>query len=464
MNSVHFCTVERRNFGDLLSAEGKYRLKVQSVRDLASVLQLRPGDKTVTAVWSQDPRQSTQLPEMLICQDGTSSDWAAWITTFGAKVRPFSAFTRLIERTAAQNLATSARTPVLNGLTWPITGLILGEVLAASRLPDRSLDSLAANACESTLSFAMFRAACLYSRFQEWGALVHSWEFVRKVTRQQPRTVESSAVARVCAAIIDAASLSDDGLLAGSGDVNVLRVCREIISSPESIPQSLSLIPQFTSIAERMFGPREERVVAFNEFVRNLNRPPSDYDELTSFMLGYLASRIAPGTMQHSGVLAPIAHRYKTALLWYGFCAGFGGTDLSARNLLSSQRSTPDLPVSERRVARDLLRPESLLAYPTCDLAFEELLVLSRTGGDPLSGLIRTSQGSAIVDLVPGVSTVVNVSSKGPEAPMRTERERDLIVAMGEHINRLRDLYRDLAGTDTLDGQRSLLPPKRKKP
>ena len=82
MNSVHFCTVERRNFGDLSPAEGVYRLKLQSVRDLASVVQLRPGDQAVTAVSSRDPRQSTQLPEMLICQDGTGSDWAAWITTF----------------------------------------------------------------------------------------------------------------------------------------------------------------------------------------------------------------------------------------------------------------------------------------------------------------------------------------------------------------------------------------------
>ena len=81
-----------------------------------------------------------------------------------------------------------------------------------------------------------------------------------------------------------------------------------------------------------------------------------------------------------------------------------------------------------------------------------------------MSGLIRTSQGSSIVELVPGVSTVVNVSSKGPEAPTRTARERDLIAKWGEHINRLRGLYRDLAGTDTVDVQRSLLPSKRKKP
>jgi hypothetical protein len=464
MNSVYFCPVERRNFGDLLSADGVYRLNLQSARDLVSALQMRPAAQTVVAVWSQDPRESTQLPEMLICQDGTGSDWAAWITTFGAKVRPFSAFTRLIERTAVENLAISARTPVLNGITWPVAGLILGEVLAASGLPDRSLDSMAANACESTLSFAMFRAASIYSKFQRWDELVQSWEFVRKVTRQHPRTVEGSAVARVCATVIDAASLSDSEPWSGSADVNVLRVCREIIKSPESVPQSLSVVPQFTSIVERMFGPREERVVAFTDFIRSLDRTPSIDGELTSFMLGYLASRIAPGTIQHSGVLGPITHRYPTALLWYGFCAGLGGTDINARNSVSWKRWVPDLPLSARRIVRDLLRPEPLLAYPTCDVASMELLVLSRTGGDPLANLIRTSQGSAIVELFPAVWTVINVSSKGPEGPTRTAKERDLLTAIGEHIDRLRELYRDLAGIDAGVVQRSLLPPKRKRP
>ena len=465
MNSVHFCLVERRNFGDLLSAEGVFRLNLQSERDLASVLRMRPPDQALIAVWSRDPLQSAQLPEMLICQDGMGSDWAAWITTFGGKVRPFSAFTRLIERTIAHDLATSARPPFLNGLTWPVAGLVLGEVLAASRLPDRSLDSLPANACESTLSFAMFRAASTYARFRQWNELVEAWEFVRRITRQHPRTVESSAVARVCATVIDAASLSDYSPHAGSSDVDVRRVCREIITSPELIPPSLSVIPEFASIADRMFGPREERVVAFTDFVRSVDRSPSPSpsDELTSFILGYLASRIAPGTMQHSGVLAPIAHKYSTALLWYGFCAGFGGMDFSPRNSIPGRRLMPDLPVSARRLARDLLRPESLFSYPTCDVAFTELLVLSRTGGDPLAGLIRTSHGSAIVDLVPGVWTVVNVPSKGTEGPSRTMRERDLIAAIGEHINRLQDLCRDLAGTDTADGQRSLLPPRRKR-
>src|SRR5262249_9076905 len=151
--------------------------------------------------------------------------------------------------------------------------------------------------------------------------------------------------------------------------------------------------------------------------------------ELTSFMLGYLASRIAPGTFVHSAILSPIVHRYPTALLWYGFCAGFGGTDVSERESVSSKRSMPDLPVTARRVVRDLLRPEPVLAYPTCDIAFVELVVLSRTG-DPLSGLTRTSHGVAIVDLFPAVWTAINLPLKGMEGPARTQREKDVITAM----------------------------------
>ena len=130
-------------------------------------------------------------------------------------------------------------------------------------------------------------------------------------------------------------------------------------------------------------------------------------------MLGYLASRIAPGTMQHSAILGPITHRYATALLWYGFFAGLGRLEINVRSTIGRKtvdsRISPQ-PLDGSRV--DLLRPEPILSAPNCDIAFLELLALSRTGGDPLAGLTRTTQGTATIELAPAVCTVVNVSSK----------------------------------------------------
>jgi hypothetical protein len=466
MNTLYSCAVERRDFGNLLSAEGVARLDLARTWDPeALVAGLSPRDQSVVAVWSQDPTSEGQLPDLLVCQDGTEGDWAAWITTFGAKIRPFSAFMRLIARSLLENLAGDPQSPALGRLTWPVAGLILGEVLAASGLPDRSLETMPANACESTLSFAMFRARAAHPRFRQWRQLADQWESVRQATRQHPRLIESAAVARVCATILEAVVSPGAHSLLGAGDSDVVDVCREVIKSPETAPRSLSVILQFASVEKRMGGPREDRVVAFSEFVRAVEGSPSTDTELTSFMLGYLASRIAPGTIQHSSILRPVMHRFATALLWYGFCAGLGRPEASLRNVSGQRWPTLDLPASARRVARDLIRPEPIFAPPACDIAFHELLALSRTGGDPLVSLIRTTQGTATVELVPGVWTVVNVSPKsGPDDSLRPERERDILASMGEYIDRLSGAYNDLVRHEIGETkQRPLFPPKRKK-
>jgi hypothetical protein len=216
-----------------------------------------------------------------------------------------------------------------------------------------------------------------------------------------------------------------------------------------------------------MQGTREERVVAFSEFARQIEEKPATDKELTSFVLGYLVSRIAPGTIQHSAVLEPLVHRYPTAMLWYGFCAGVGGTEVNSRNSVGTTRPILELPAIAKWIARDLLRAETILDVPTCDISFLELLSLSRSGGDdPLFGLTRTAQGTAIVELMPRIWTVVNVSTKpGPGESSRSAREKDLLALMGESIERLRRTYGDLITSETIDhNQRDLFPSKRKRP
>ena len=95
------------------------------------------------------------------------------------------------------------------------------------------------------------------------------------------------------------------------------------------------------------------------------------------------------------------------------------------------------------------------------------MLALSRTGGDPLEGLIKMTQGSVIVELLPGVCTSVNVSSKPPvESKVPELRERKFIAIMGEQIERLRETYKVLFAAEAPGSeaeQRPLLPSRRKK-
>jgi hypothetical protein len=404
---------------------------------------------------------------MLVCDDETDQDWAAWITTFGAKIRPFSAYMRLFTYTGILRVVKAARTPTLDRFSWPLAGIVLGEVLASSGLPDKALEALPAAACASTLSFAMFRARACYFEFDAWEYIVAAWDGVREATRQRARVVDSSAIARVCGLVIDATSRGDRVRSLPYGNLEILEACEELLSLREDVPSIVIKVPLVAAVERRMHGSREDRVVAFEEFmVRVADRLPTD-PEVTAFLLGYLASRIAPGTIRHSSVLMPIAQRYPTALLWYGFCAGLGSGRVEfvmPKEDQGAGRAGLDLPSSARRVVRDLLQPEVLTGPPSRDISFLELRALSRTGGDPLEGIISTTQGTVTVELIPGVWTAVNVSSRAAMSEnVRSARERETMARLGETIERLNSLYRELpiGGIDA--EQESLFPTKRRK-
>jgi hypothetical protein len=229
-----------------------------------------------------------------------------------------------------------------------------------------------------------------------------------------------------------------------SGDRYAYNACREFISSPRSVPSSFSTVLHFIEAERMMHGSRENRVVAFEQFIGQLERMPREDSELMSFAVGYLASRIAPGTIRHYSVLDPVTRRYPTVALWYGFCAGFGEAEMD-----TGGRQGLDLPTSARRIVRDLLRTDSVLDAPVCDIGVLELAALSRTSAAPLDGLITTTPGTAVIELAPCVCTSANVSSKPvAEAVTRSARERNTIAAIGQQIERLQEMYRDLIRSD----------------
>ena len=410
MKTYYYIQVDRRDFGDLISEEGILRLRIETAGEIDLIRS--PVKDGIIAVWSSNPQETKQLPEVLICKDETQNDWAAWITTFAAKIRPFSAYMRLIPHSDFRQTMESTPTRDIGQFMWPTAGLILGEALGASGLPDKALETLSATAFLSTLTFVMCRTATLYPGYREWSHLVEMWKSVREVTKQKTRAIDELSVARVFMIAMDALGNRGASRDLARNDAEISEACRHLLRTPQ---RNLSNVfdNHFFAVTESMMhGSREDRVRAFDEFIRQSDNISVSKAEVMSFMLGYLASRIAPGTIKHASVLSPVSNRYPTAILWYGFCAGFADGDFSLPNI--GERRSVDFPLSARRVIRELFRVEPTWGVPVCDIGYLELMALSRTGGDPFDGLIRTTQGSVIVELLPGVCTSINVFSKPP--------------------------------------------------
>jgi hypothetical protein len=351
-------------------------------------------------------------------------------------------------------------------LTWPVAGLVLGELLASSNISDDSLELTPAATCASTLSFSIGRAAALYPNFSDWPMVLQGWEVTREITRQRSRFISGSAIAEVCATVLHAAQMRGAAFEVRSSRPSVLIACQQFILNPERAPEMFVSVPEFRDADAQMYGSREDRVVALLGFMKGMPRLSGLDSEIRAFMLGYLTSRIAPGTIQHSNLITAAAKDLPTAFMWYGFCAGFGGSD-NGVHALDRRGGVPELPASARRIVRDMLRPEVALGSPNCDISLLELMALSRTGSDPLSTVVRSTQGTAAVEIFPHVLTTVNVSSKSmSDADARPTLDRHALASIGEYIERLRLAYDHLVANeryDREDGQGEMFGPKRRK-
>jgi hypothetical protein len=147
---------------------------------------------------------------------------------------------------------------------------------------------------------------------------------------------------------------------------------------------------------------------------------------LANFISGYLGSRIAPGELDHVGVVARTLKDAPSALLWFGLCSGLrsDGQVLTFAGGLG------------RRILRDLEQTDNALDRPRCDVAIGELEVLLNQE-KPRTDFRTESNGSLSVELIPGVTTTVRWP-RPPDAQADLFERRDLPFEA-------RDLLKDLS-------------------
>ncbi len=214
----------------------------------------------------------------------------------------------------------------------------------------------------------------------------------------------------------DRFTLKSKQLTAPSGAM--VRACLELKTSQKIDLQTwrdlVGSSRDLHSAQEKMQGSREERVTRFESAVWSLSQGTAVNPEVASFLCGYLASLIDPGSLSHVRLVSPFLDRFPTAMLWYGLCAG-----LQQKSDVLSQFNALG-----RRVLRDIVNPESLLGRPQSDIAIDELDVFLR-GDKPLRDFHRSSPRHISIELSPRIHTIMNW-------PDRSGREqRDSIESRG---------------------------------
>jgi hypothetical protein len=411
----------------------------------------------VQLIWSEDDLHETddrsrasgpRVPRVIVVERDKKRDFLAWVWTYVADFRPLTAYTRVLDAEEARPLLEMKRSPTLGPLEEACLGLILGEAATyVENTPERK-PNITPLACASTYSYAMARALAVSAGGEidvSDEGIAGAWSKARSLSRQRPLRLNAANLALPWKLLLNMRS-NEDRYRHASRDVpdNVYTACVDLYKKSEVGPETWDLLardhPRLREARREMQGPREGRVVFFEQFVLSLAENRRSDSEFTSFLCGFLASQIGPGTLDYLSLLTVCLDQFPTALLWYGFCSG-----LQHRSSLYAFSGGLG-----RRVLREILRRETLFDAPQSDIALAELEAL--TASDTAAMDFRTgTQGVLAIEIVPLVTTTVRWPPKQSDQSELFSTEtsalelRDLNVLLDELRSRMAQVQKRIS-------------------
>lgn len=415
---MYFWSTDQRRFLDYL-ADGK-PVKASVVRHRTEWEEFALKPDSVVMVWADAPVDRFELPNAVVVASTSVAPFCAWVSTYLRQMRPFSAQCRILTPETAR-LASLADSRDRGERTGPIEiGLILAEAAAyAAGRPEPSRLSFVA--LTRTLSYALAECAVRYPADPSNLGFLHdqtwkSWALLRDSLNQPPLSLAPAAIGQVWEAANDSSRTDRPDADSGLQAIRyALRELRDTGRIPAPFWNHLGMPSRFGDMIDEVAGaPRESRVRALEGALPDLVVGPDESRRLRAFTLGYMASRIQPGTLEHFHVLNPAAGRLRESFLWYGACAG----------------ASPEASVNAfgnglgLLVKRELSRRVAWLDRPMCDIGLPELLALSAP--EVAKPVFRTLvPGLLRVEVFPLVHSVVRWAEAADELIERARTDDD---------------------------------------
>lgn len=410
-------SLSRREFVDLISSRPGREVLGATKVDNFRLKTFR--HDLMTAVWPAKPEEVGNMPSLLIVPEGTLTETLAWLITYVRDYQPFTAYCRVAEWPVAEAYFGGSHLPKIRGVEGIFSGLILGEALAHGK-GRTSIFDLPATAYSATLSNVLARTYALTNGILSLDFVSQRWSIARRLTLQTKLSISPDDILSIWMIVLREVEKAIKGRSLSLFDFSDVRAeaWSDLVNIGEisnsawfRLVEGVHEIEQMRSIVNL---PREHRVQLVDIALMALMQSHKIDDSRRSFLAGYLASLISPGTLDHSDILTPVAAVLPTSYIWYGLFASinFHGDALPIGNPLA------------RRIIRDLTLNDPIVAQPRCDVALEELEIYAKR--DSLSIFTSNAERLAI-DILPGVTMSVRWPPHGfADEEMRLAREYEI--------------------------------------
>lgn len=346
-------------------------------------------DGNLVAIWNDSDHRINPLPNMIVGSSQKLADLCAWAKAYMGDVGPISGLLRLVtprELMAALEKEHHVGEPDLLDVSVQIA-VILAEV--AARAPQVALERISLKACQSTLSYAIFRA--FYQGLMiDSQVLADRWTFVRRSSNRNHQD-------RISEAVLDACRMAwpSSEKLRSFGDLGRNAKQKKRKGYLPFPSEELSVLERLLNDPNLLRKPKEELVVIYDRLIGRLDRTHSESDEFHR-LLAELISKTTVGLANQLALAGPASSSAPEAVIWLGILQR--GTPpaevLSAFNgigwkLLS--RLTDRIDISKR---------------PDCDVSFDEASLFDLSRPSTIWDIARG--GRIRVELAWGISTEIS--------------------------------------------------------
>lgn len=311
-------------------------------------------------LWRNDPEYAPGPPHAIVVAN--VEDFLAWGATYLPNYRPISAYFRIIRDTDLPRFATAENDISLGRLANAFLGAILAEchlrnVQRANAWRPSLPDLL------NTCSFVVARAFALHAA-SGYEDVINRWHAARSklVERGNDQPQFRAAIADVCSYLSHLSSGE-----ARLGQSIVADACRQIMNHGHVAPRTWKMLvgpsSDVTDATEIMSLSRERRLEWLDRVIHNIATVELSERDALPFVLGYLFSQLAPGTLEHLPLFAASTVSEPRTLLWYGVCAGLHPRS-DVQNFAGG---------IGRRALRDIEAWEAIVDRPRCDFGADEL-------------------------------------------------------------------------------------------
>ena len=374
----------------------------------------------IMIVCKESPAKTFSLPHAIIINEDSLTDFLAWVSTYFRNIRPFTAHTRVITPTVAQILYDQNKTEVAQGIELVEIGLIIAEATIYS-LGKSNPKNLPYTALNRTLSFALAKG---WRNFGYLGnsteiaftSIADGWLSARNITNQLSLPLPTQTIREIWSMIRFYATGKNSSRIRAKSKLLIIEALKEINNAgsiTEKTWHSLSKDMLDSNYTYESFnGPVEGRVKAIEKAIRDVIDSSKNDQSIDAFVLGYLVSRIQPGSLNHFAVLESVRPNLLESMLWYGVCAG-----------LSPDSTVPDFASGIGWIVkRELGRTSSWEDRPTCDIALPELKMYFQNGEKKKLDFRGTTKNNINIEIFP----LIDTSIKWYEQIDHEKRKKDI--------------------------------------